>query len=57
MSREAQERAEALRLVLSRRQMFPPSSDELYPAIEETLRCIRAKRRGIEPREDQIAMV
>jgi hypothetical protein len=41
-------------MVLSRRRMFPPSSDEIHPAIEESMRLIRAKRRGIEPRKDQI---
>ncbi len=43
-------------MVLSQRQMLPPSSDELYPAIEEALKLIRARRRGIELREHQIPM-
>lgn len=56
MNQESEERAEALQMVLSQRQMLPPSSDELYPAIEEALKLIRARRRGIELREHQIPM-
>jgi hypothetical protein len=52
-SRTSPSRSE-VQMVLSRRRMFPPSSDEIHPAIEESLRLIRAKRRGIEPRKDQI---
>jgi hypothetical protein len=57
MNREAKERAEALKLVLSRYQMFPPSSDEVYQAIEDMLPFIRAKRRGIPPRKDQTCIL
>lgn len=57
MNQEARDRAEAVRLVLSRHQMFPPSSDEVLQAIEDVLPFIRAKHRGIQPREDQTSIL
>jgi hypothetical protein len=57
MKQEARDRAEALRLVLSRHQMIPPSSDEIYQAIDEVLPYIRAIRRGVLPREDQTSIL
>jgi hypothetical protein len=57
MNQESRDRTDALRMVLSRHQMFPPSSDELYRAIDEVLPFIRAKRRSIPPHEDQISIL
>jgi hypothetical protein len=57
MNAEDREKAEALRLVLSRYQLFPPSSDELYRAMDEVLPLVRKRLRGIPPREDQTSIL
>jgi hypothetical protein len=57
MNAETRERAEQLELVLSRHQLFPPSSDELHRAIGEVLPLVRKKHRGIPPRKDQTSIL
>ena len=58
MNAEQRDKAEALRLVLSRHQLFPPSSDELYRAIDEVLPIIRQQRRtGSQPRPEQTSIL
>lgn len=57
MNAETRERAEQLELVLSRHQLFPPSSDELHRAIGEVLPLVRKKQRGIPPRADQTSIL
>jgi len=44
MNTEYRDRAAALELVLQRHGFIPPSSDELYPELEDALSLIRRSR-------------
>lgn len=52
MNRDAEEKAEALRLLLSGRRFFPPSDEERHHAIAVMLPALRRKPRVPAPRED-----
>lgn len=57
MNRDAEEKAEALRLLLSARQFLPPSDEERHHAIAVMLPALRRKPRVPAPREDQTSIL
>jgi len=57
MNRDAEEKAEALRLLLAGHQLFPPSDEERHRAIAAVLPALRRKPRVPAPREDQTSIL